>query len=985
MEQFENLPKEDRLHEFMAAGISNYKMKNELSKVSYGRKILNAIKRLVLEALGMKPDDYNTVYGRLLEAFSDADYKEDIKNPEKVLNFLDVVTEDYKPYKPEIKKSTGLDKQASNVMTDLDRKAANVIKHTIDLSIDHTVKTDFVSEQHERMMETSQVYRDTFNAVTDQWENNTFIGKLKFYLDLDENARRKEFNILNTQATIAEERKAQFEADKMNSLYKQMKEANFQKSEVEGIYTLLSEVPIANLAVNNIAKDIFKGKLTIEEAIDMVLDTSDLTSAQKTKYDNKAKELAAYYIDKNAPKNFTTDKYLGVDEKEFVGQLAALYSMQKVPNINNLITKIMSSQARKEVVNNMLQLASATKVLDNELDGTISYALDKHNGNLNYQVFDNNVELKRVSRRNIDKELQRDLGWKILQHPTKEVAGILYRDGGDLTYQAGIGTQTRLQPNLNVAIPDSYAVSKNNSVPMLDGSGSRIILTNDQLKTIGLTKDPVASLVKGYSHRMMLQETQSIRETLVNEFSYNMVDNTEAEIVNDIKAGKHNWYIQLPKGMTLSEMDPLIQKKYKLSRARSDANDFSKKMTLIRSDMSDFVEGYGEIQVGAIGTKLNKAFSILKKAVLMQKIHWVITSPVKIGMDAVSNTAYLLSRNIPITTIYEKTKSVSKDMVSLTKLREDLLHAEFRNRANPSKARQRKVIALENKIKNHRLASAYFRGFISSIAIDLTQKNEHTASGIHKDVGMVLNKIFKNDDKSLNRAGKAIMGLSKFGINGEDLLLSVANLVAAKDKEKKRIKGTVSNSVAETLEGIAENIKAMKDEGDIASYLQEYMMTPGSSGVAVGSALVQAPDVISKVILQEFLVEQKVREYKKKNNGRMPSKEEILQMNEDASLESVQSFIDYKMNIPRELRFLEQTGITSFISFWARIQKVMLVSLRNNPVNALTTILLNELLLDGDSGATIFDSSVLDKWGSGSLLGGPNPGLDVLLPTKIAG
>jgi hypothetical protein len=336
-----------------------------------------------------------------------------------------------------------------------------------------------------------------------------------------------------------------------------------------------------------------------------------------------------------------------------------------------------------------------------------------------------------------------------------------------------------------------------------------------------------------------------------------------------------------------------------------------------------------------------------------------------------------MSRNVPITTIYSKSKSIASDMVDFTNLREELLHAEFKHRASPTKASERRIAQLEDKIKNHRMATAYYRGFIQSIAIDLTQKNEHTAAGLHKDISGVLSKLFRNDDKSLNKAGEAIMFMSNFAINGEDLLLRVA----AKVKDK--AKGNVGQATADTLTQMANNIKKMKNDKDIESYLQEYMATPGSSLVNIGSVLVQTPDVIAKVILHEHLVEIGVREFKKENKGRGPNKEELAKINEDKALEAVTSLIDYKMNIPRELRFLEQTGITSFISFWSRIQKVMLVNLRNNPVNALTTILINEMFnLDG---GTIFDANIFDKWGSGSLVGGPNPGMDILFPTKLFG
>ncbi len=895
----------------------------------------------------------------------------------QVLGFINVIEDNYKPYKPKDTDKKGVIEESSNIMVAIDKKAADVIQNTIDLTQDVTVRSSKAKDLHADLMKSSKIYRDTFNAVTDQWDNNTFIGKLKFYLDLDPNARRAEFNKLNTQAIHAEERKNQFETDKMNSLYKKI-DGLFTKAETKTLYKFLAEVPVGNLGKGNYLSDIMKGKKSIEEAIEEVIAGYPAHPKATAKLVAKAKELAGLYMDKEATKGIRTDANLSTSERELVGQLSALYSMQKVPNLDSLIKKTMSGKKHKAVVNDLLELVSAIKTLDDELYDTITLEIDKHIGNFNKQIFDSNLEVKAVSLNSINKALRDDLGWKVLRHPTTNQAGILYRDGGDITFQGGLGTSAKLNDNLSIEISGKYSATANNAIPQVHSDMQTVVLTNEELETLGMIQDPIPSLVKAYSHRMFLQETQAIREEIINEFTYDYKNgNTERKIVNDIKKGEHLWYISLPDGVTIDQLDPLIQQKYKATRASSDVEGFADTVTLVRKDMADFVEGYKEIQVGGVGTKLNKAFSILKKMVLLQKIHWIIVAPAKVTLDAISNAAYLMSRNIPITTMYTKTKRISNDMAEFTKIREDLLHAEFRNRAKPSKAGKKRIELLETKIKNHRMASAYFRGFIQSIAIDLTQKNEHTAAGLHKDIGGLIDKIFKNDQGSLNTAGKFIMDVSKWGINGEDLLLKVAAYVEAKGESN------VAQATAQTLTEIGNHIKTMKNKDDIAQYLQEYMATPGSALVTVGSVAVQTPDVISKVILQEFLVETAVREYKRDNKGRGPDKATLQQMNEDASIEAVTSFIDYKMNIPRELRFLEQTGITSFISFWARIQKVMLVSLRNNPVNALITILINEMLNLG--GGTIFDASLIDKWGSGSLIGGPTPGMDVVLPTKLFG
>ena len=967
-----------KLHEFMAAGLTNANLVNGLKEVSYGAKILNGIKKLVLKALGLKESEYNTAYGQLLDTFADTTFES--TDTDLTLNMLDVVTDSFKGYDPKKTKDKGKEtivEKAAVFATDADKYASEKVKQTLDYTFNISEDADTVpAKSHKYLMENSKIYKDTFNAISDQWDENTFINKLRFYLDLDENAKRKEFNILNTQVVHAQERKNQFETDKMNELYRESK-GLFSEKDTAQLYTLVAELPIASLAKGNILDSLIKKKTTIKAEIDKAISESTLTDAAKRRAIATAKELADFYVDKKVPSGLGTDLHLDSGTRDLVSKLSTLYGMEQIPTISTLLEKINSSKKHRGYVSKLLELSSAVRVLDGELYGTMAENYDSHLGNFNHTVFNDNIQIKHVTPKDVNHKFNEDLGWKMLVHPTSSKAGIMYRDVGDMTFQSGLATNLKMQPNLGLKIPSNYDAKLNNAKANATTNTLDVVFTNEQLDTMGLKRNPIDSLVKGYSHRLMLKETQSIREMLVDEFTDVYSKKTEADLIQKIKDREHLWYLRLPDGMTLDQLPAEIRAKYKPARASSDVDGFRDKVTLVRKDMADYVEGYKEIQIGETNTRLNKAFGILKKAILLQKIHWVVTAPAKIAMDATSNYAYLMSRNIPITTLYRKTKSVTKDMVEFTNLRQELLHAAFEQKAKPSKVIDRKVEKLENSIKNHRLATAYSRGFIQSIAIDLTQKNEHTAGGIHKDVGNVLTKVFRNDDKSLNLAGKAIMTLAKKGINGEDILLRAAALAESKDKN------SVPSATARTLTHIAENIKEMKDKNDIENYLQEYMATPGSALVNVGSVLVQTPDVIAKVILHEHLVEEAVRKFKKEHRGRGPNKVELEKINEDAALESVTSFIDYKMNIPRELRFLEQTGITSFITFWSRIQKVMLVSLKNNPVNAITTIMLNEML--NLNGGTIFDANVIDKWGSGSLVGSPQFGMDVVLPTKVFG
>lgn len=891
----------------------------------------------------------------------------------KTTDFVNVVKTTPEPYKPKGYKASEksklreeveqLDELVSVSVNTLDQKVSKAIQWSIDLSQDTIANTLKGKSYHSKMMKESKLYNKTVKAVRREWEHNSLVGKLKFYLS----KKDVDFNRMASQALASEERKASFESDHINRLHKQLDNLDFTKNDMNSLYSMFSEVPMFALNKGGLSHKIFKEKADINTLI------AEVEAKASTTEMKRAEALAELYINKVA-----TDRYLHTDTEysENVSTLSALYAIKKVPNYKSIISKASFDKKHRKFTQELLELSGATKQLDNEINTVTDFNINEHNGNLNHMTFEKPIQTMQVSTNNINHKLRSDLGWKVLRTPTKDTAGIIYRQVDDITFQAGIGTNLRLNPNPTVNLSAKYSTVKNNSVPSVSGDkGSKVVFTNDELTTLGVTRDPIASLVKAYSHRMMLLETQSIREEITEHFTYRYDNSKKQDILNDIKEDKHLWYIHLPEDVIYDELPTLIKAKYKMAKAKSNVSDFDQKVTLVRKDMEDFIQGYGEIQIGEVGSNLNKIFSVVKKSIILQKIHWIITNPVKIAMDTTSNIAYLMSRNVPVTTIYNKTKSISNDMANFMKIREELLAAEFANRVNPSKAKQKQIKNLEEKIRTHRLAAAHFNGFINSIAIELSSKNEHTVSGLHNDINKLLDTVFKDDKDSLNMAGKAVMKFSKMGVNGEDLLVKLANMV------ENRGDSDVGSAVAKSLNDMAEHVKTIKNKDEIGSYIQEYLGTPGSNMVAVGSTLTQMPDVISKVILQEHIVEQKVKQYRKENKGRNPSKAELEKINQEASLDALSSFIDYKVNIPKEFRFLEQTGVTSFISFWSRIQRVILTSLRDNPANAFITILINEIF--DLNGYNIMSADLLERYGVGGIVGLPTPGLDIALPTKL--
>ncbi len=884
------------------------------------------------------------------------------------LGFVDVVNEKHKSFKYTPEDQSKIEEVAvvsSEIIENMDAKLSKIIRQTANLSVDVTVNKLGGKAFHKAMLDKSVVYKNTVNAITGVWDENSTLRKSQVWMQMKKGIDYVAMNKYITGSMHAEESKEKTEKHLINTLKKKIKGV-YTEEEQKMLHALLSETPIFHLSPEMMTK-LFTGEQTLDQAIAKVL--AEIGTGEKSKEIIKdAEALSLFYIEKTAPNNsLVTDVDLSVHTKK----LSALYSMKRIKGIEGLLAN--KSTEQQKMFAELHDIAIANKTLDDELFGSHTQRKETHQGNLNQMVFSRNNEVKPVTKQSIDIAMNSGLGWKVLKKPTDTKAGLIYRDVGDLGYQSGVGTNLKTNTNPAYRLPKGFIASENNAIINTKDNKTSMVLTNKELNTLGYLRDPIISLVKAHTHRLGLMETKAIREEIVEKFTY---DNKTppSKIKEDIANNKHLWYIQQPEGVSLADMDKSIRKEYTLSRARSDANGFKHKAHWVRKDIQDFIEGYKEIQIGETGSTLRKFVEILKKAVVVQKIHWAIVAPLKVARDTVANTLYLLSKNIPITTVLSKSKRIMGEMISLNDIREKLLHEEFKNRIKPSTIRQAKIKKLEQEIRDHPLATAHFKGFIQSQATELSSSKEHNLSGIHNDISSLLSTIFRDDKKALNIAGRAVMKIAKFGFGGEDIIIKIANKLA--DKAGKD--SVTPQAVASSLKEMGDHIKDIKDNNDVEAYIQEYLGTPGSTMVAVGSMAVQATDVIGKVIYYEHAVKFKTRTFIK-DNDRGPNKAEAEAIDEESAQEAVRNFVDYKMNMPKELRVLEQVGITSFITFTAKIQKVIFESIRDNPLNAVMSMIGGDLM--GDAGSSIFEANILD----GDIFRLPSPGVDVILPTKIFG
>jgi hypothetical protein len=165
--------------------------------------------------------------------------------------------------------------------------------------------------------------------------------------------------------------------------------------------------------------------------------------------------------------------------------------------------------------------------------------------------------------------------------------------------------------------------------------------------------------------------------------------------------------------------------------------------------------------------------------------------------------------------------------------------------------------------------------------------------------------------------------------------------------------GAIDN-IAGALEGASERIKKKKSEKDMAKYLSEFIASPDSEAVRLGSYLVQMADVAARLTLYEHLME----------NNRLPGKKgpKSKKLSDKEIVETVlEAFVDYKVNMPKELKVLSDYGILLFPSFWLRIQKVVYAIAKENPAKVAGGMLLEDMLNVNVS--SYMDSNIFAKYG----------------------
>ena len=529
-------------------------------------------------------------------------------------------------------------------------------------------------------------------------------------------------------------------------------------------------------------------------------------------------------------------------------------------------------------------------------------------------------------------ETGEDTGWKVLKAPTKNELGIVYKYTIDSSDIPGAFTDIKLSTT-DIDVVGRKAEYKG---VVKTKNGFKFRLTKAQKEEIGLVKDFSQGLVRGTAHSMAIKESQIIRDEMLKAETRMFVGSDQKKLVDIIDSDQDNpWFLKLKRGTTYADLDPKIKAKYMVVGKRaSNVKGFNEEVDLVRKDISHWLIG-ANAQSIFNDPKMKIALRVTKDFIAGAKIGMIVLNPVKIAKDNASNIAYLGTMGVSPLFIAKNYKDIAQDFQEYSDLKRQMIQLKVRLTARPESTKIKKQIkTLQSRLKDNPLGDLGEKGFINSLGSDLVARNADTLSGLQADMHTALEYLLKNKEGKNNYVSHFILKLQELGFNGEDFLTYIGKI--SNKASKKSGKG-----VKHELDQVADRLKEIRTEKDIVNYVSQYTTSPSSEAVRLGSAMTDLTDVLAKETLYRHLVE---------NDNMSP---------EGARIKVLDSFPDYKENMPLAVKQLSDVGIIMFPSFWLRIQKTIYRLGRDKPINLASELMVQEAL---DSNLdTIVDSNLINK------------------------
>jgi len=546
--------------------------------------------------------------------------------------------------------------------------------------------------------------------------------------------------------------------------------------------------------------------------------------------------------------------------------------------------------------------------------------------------------------------------WVVLRKPTAQGPGVVYQTVIDSTFQTGVFTSIQMNSG---DIDTSGRFRGQQGVASVDNE-FKIILTEAEKRKAGLITNPAQSIVRTMTNNMAIQDSNVIREKLLQKDTYYQLNTrNEEELVKKIKAGNQEnpWFLNDVDDRDFETLHPAIKARYmRIPTAVSNVDGFDQRVKYVRKDIGYWLVGASEKSI-ANNRTVQKSIRVVKDLIAGTKIGMVILNPIKIAKDNVFNFVYLVTLGVDPVEVSKRYGAVASEFNEYQELKDRIQSLRVRAYAEPEGKYDAQLDKLVAKLEAHPMNGVVERGFVNSLGSEIVMQEDSPGSGFKSDIDKALKTILQDNKGKNNALGRLIMKVAN--TPG----LSMEGLLEVWSKPFKSFNST--KNVEGELMRMSERVADIKTNEDVVAYMHQYLNSPDSEFVKLGTHMTDLTDVLAKETYYRHLVETQNMDPKK------------------AEMEVITSFPDYKEGLPTSVQKLDSVGILMFPQYWMRMIQAMYRLAENRPASFGSEMLLAQLMNTQSQlwSQTIFDKA-FSNWG---LVHNPTNhiGMGSIVPTNV--
>lgn len=768
---------------------------------------------------------------------------------------------------------------------------------------------------HNKLKDNFPTYVDISNKVNGIYNSSTALQQLLQFMHLSKlNNKQAKNKILSISNKLHQDR-----TTRDNDIMSKIDDLTFEftENQKEDLYNFINKVPLADYFL-------YSFNNTTEASInDRITELDKSMTIKEKMYVDHFVQLYTHnkVLHSKFGYNLDSEYSAGNPKYKDMKELIALKGLKDLG-----LDKFEEMQANNEELFNIIKDNSvALSMIHKDINDGSSFRNDVK-GSLIGEYYEKHMQKKLITEAELDRfGYEEGAGWRVITRPTANTLGLVVRDVDDVLYLEGAGIDLGTTSN-DIIISKSQVqdldLNKNNIITLKDGSFKRV-LTDDEKTKMNIIRKPGHSLIHTTSHMIAAQEATILRNEMLKEDIRITLDSLDGDNINILqtlikdKDSDHHWFIKLGTNVKYIDLPDDIKAKYKPINAKlSDIKGFKDEISLVRKDMAHWLTGDTK-QLFQDSPKLQKASKVAKQLISGAKIGMAVVNPVKLAMDTQSNIAFLTTMGVPLSMQLEEGRKIMADMDTLGKLRTNIAQTRVKQVAYPNDINiQNKYSRLLEELEAHPLNGVVQRGFMNSLSSDIYNNNISSLKGLQADINTGLKYLLTKKDGSANVVNKYISDIANVTGDGTEALRYIGNITKKAESGKE---------LASLLDGAADRISKIKDKKDSIAYLNNFIISPNSEFVKAGVWYNDMIDTVAKETYYRYLV----------NSRNMDPKE--------AEVLVIESFPDYKENMPMAMKIISDYGVLMFPSYWSRIHVPAYRMLTKRSVNSALGMELSNL------------------------------------------